>query len=437
MPIPLVSNAYLDETSAKIRAKPVPWEAYQRADLITSDELAMIKKVDRQPKAKIESLLLSDGQAYALLYLRLLKKLQRVDTQQCILVLIMDALADHEERVPLFTRAQNTDPELPYGPLSRMLESQDDFVQLKATQIMTVLLSSEPSTLRPQQFHPFLNTLAAFIVGKTPNKQDVAVQCLEAILPRPECRKAVWSNAPLMTGLVDILKRNSSAQMTYQVGFCIWLLTFDQEVAEQINKKYDVIPILTNVAQNAVKEKVIRVIVATFRNLVSKAPSANLPAMLVSQLLPFAKNLCTRKWTDEDIIEDAQYLRDELNARFESLTTYDEYSSELISGHLSWTPVHESELFWKENAVKLNDNDYAQVKTLIRFLNESSDPIVLAVASHDIGQYVKHCERGKKIVTDLGGKTRMMELMSHDNSDVRYQALVTVQHLVSHPWAAV
>jgi V-type H+-transporting ATPase subunit H len=24
--------------------------------------------------------------------------------------------------------------------------------------------------------------------------------------------------------------------MSYQVGFCFWLLTFDQEIAEQINK---------------------------------------------------------------------------------------------------------------------------------------------------------------------------------------------------------
>jgi V-type H+-transporting ATPase subunit H len=37
-------------------------------------------------------LFLSDGHSYALLYLRLLKKLQRVDTMQCILVLIGDAL---------------------------------------------------------------------------------------------------------------------------------------------------------------------------------------------------------------------------------------------------------------------------------------------------------------------------------------------------------
>jgi V-type H+-transporting ATPase subunit H len=84
---------------------------------------------------------------------------------------------------------------------------------------------------------------------------------------------------------------------------------------------------------------------------------------------------------------------------------------------------------------------------------------VLAVAAHDLGQYVKYYERGKKyvfrthicsfhlthyptplttrIVTDLGAKTRAMELMSHGSQEVRYQALLSVQRLVSHPWQAV
>jgi V-type H+-transporting ATPase subunit H len=42
--------------------------------------------------------------------------------------------------------------------------------------------------------------------------------------------------------------------------------------------------------------------------------------------------------------------------------TYDEYTSELASGHLSWTPVHSSDLFWKENAQKLNEQNYEQLK---------------------------------------------------------------------------
>ncbi|KAL1683509.1 armadillo-type protein [Schizophyllum commune] len=406
MSVSLVSNIWLEENSLKIRTKPVPWEGYQRADLVTSEELALIKKVDRQSRAKIESILLSDGQAYALLYLRLLKKLQRVDTMQCLLVLIADALTDHDERIPLFLRTRESDPELPYGPLLRTIDTQDEFVQLKAAQILTVLLCAEPAPLPTNLLQPFLNTLATQITAGSVNRRDVAVQCLEALLARPEVRQAVWSIPKIITGLVDILKNKPGPQMSYQVAFCFWLLTFEQNVAEEINKS----------------------------NLVSRAPTANLPAMLVSQLLPFAKNLAARKWSDEDIVEDVQYLRDELAARFQSLTTWDEYASELASGHLSWTPVHESDDFWKENAAKLNEKDAKELKTLIKLLNDSRDALVLAVAVHDIGQYVKHYERGKKLINDLGAKTRVMELMTHPDADVRYRALLSVQALVSQPW---
>lgn len=95
---------------------------------------------------------------------------------------------------------------------------------------------------------------------------------------------------------------------------------------------------MIDVAKSAAKEKVIRVIVATFRvrfsshsrlqrgfsshfqNLVVKAPEVNLPAMLVSQLLPFTKSLSGRKWSDEDIMEDIQFLKDELTVNFQSMT---------------------------------------------------------------------------------------------------------------------
>jgi V-type H+-transporting ATPase subunit H len=42
--------------------------------------------------------------------------------------------------------------------------------------------------------------------------------------------------------------------------------------------------------------------------------------MLVAQLLPFAKNLSQRKWSDEDIVEDVQFLKDELTTHFQDLT---------------------------------------------------------------------------------------------------------------------
>ncbi|KAG9049243.1 H(+)-transporting V1 sector ATPase subunit H [Tulasnella sp. UAMH 9824] len=430
----LVSNAWLDSSTEKIRSKPVPWEGYQRANLVTSEELALIKKVDRQTQAKVQSILVTDGPTYANLYLKLLKKLVRVDTMQYLLVMIGDALLDHDERIPLFTKQVDAEPELPYGPLLRACTTPDEFVQLKAVQILTTLLSSESGPLPNQHVQPFLNTLASLIHGASPHARDVAVQSLEALLTRTECRTAAWTMPNVVDGLVTILESNPSPQMCYQVGFCFWLLTFEQGIAEQINRKFDIIPLLMIIAQSVVKEKVQRVIVATYRNLVAKAPSQNLPAMLVAKLLPYVKNLSTRKWSDEEIVEDIEFLKEELTKNFESLTTYDEYTSELASGHLSWTPVHDSEAFWKENATKLNDKDYEQLKVLVKLLKESTDPVVLAVAAHDIGQYTKYYERGKKTLSDLGAKTRVMELMSHENSDVRYQALLTTQRLVSQAW---
>lgn len=98
-------------------------------------------------------------------------------------------------------------------------------------------------------------------------------------------------------------------------------------------------------------------------------------------------------------------------------------------------------------------------RALLKLLQESKDPVVLAVAAHDVGQYVKFYDRGKKwvfrisllpmncverlidlhtrLINDFGGKTRVMELMTHENADVRYRALVSVQRLVSSPWASV
>jgi V-type H+-transporting ATPase subunit H len=35
---------------------------------------------------------------------------------------------------------------------------------------------------------------------------------------------------------------------------------------------------------------------------------------------------------------------------------------------------------------------------LLRLLKEATDPTVLAVATHDVGQYVKHYDRGKQSV---------------------------------------
>ncbi|ORY55172.1 armadillo-type protein [Leucosporidium creatinivorum] len=433
----LVHNPYLNDRSTKIRSKAIPWEGYQRAGLLSAEDVTLIQRVAGQ-RSQADKVLEEEGETYANLYIRLLSKLSRNDTLQFILVLVGDFIADREDRIPLFLSQPDC-----YSPLLKLLDSQDDFVRSKSSVVAATLLSYDPkpadSVVSKLLFH--LSSLIRNV--NDPEGQDVGVQCLEAALRVEKVRTAVWaaegkdSEAPkVVEGLVQLLRTNPGSQMQYQLGFCFWLLTFDTAIAEQLNSKYNIIPLLSDLARQAVKEKVIRIVVAAFRNLVTKAPQQNLAAMLVAKLLPCVKTLQSRKWSDDEIKEDVDFLVDELKNSFEGLTTYDEYKSELESGQLSWTPPHKNDDFWRDNAGKLNDKDREQLKKLVNLLIASKDSLVLAVAANDVAQYVKYCDSGKKNLDDLGAKARVMELMGHSDPDVKYFGLLATQRLISHAWAA-
>ncbi|SPO39605.1 related to vacuolar ATP synthase subunit H [Pseudozyma flocculosa] len=227
----------------------------------------------------------------------------------------------------------------------------------------------------------------------------------------------------------------ASTQLVYQIVLCLWLLSFDDDIAAEINVKYGVVPVLYDVARNAVKEKVIRVTVATLKNLLSKAPEANASAMLGSKLLPLSENLIARKWSDEEIEEDLSFIRDDLAHRLKGMSTFDEYLSELSSGKLTHeNPAHELDDFWRENAPKFVERDGEVLKQLVEVLEQSDEPETLAVACSDVGKFVQFFEQGKKRVTELGAKARIMQLMSSDDNEVRLNALHTVSRLVSASW---
>lgn len=86
------------------------------------------------------------------------------------------------------------------------------------------------------------------------------------------------------------------------------------------------------------------------------------------------------------------------NVKNSTTTTNTQYFASLhdSNNRLEWSPVHKSAKFWRENALRLNEKNYDLLRTLIHFLEVSKDPLVLAVASYDIGEYVRHNPRGKQ-----------------------------------------
>lgn len=45
--------------------------------------------------------------------------------------------------------------------------------------------------------------------------------------------------------------------------------------------------------------------------------------------------------------------------------TFEQYASELETGKLEWSPPHKSETFWKENASKLEENNYVLLRQVL------------------------------------------------------------------------
>lgn len=168
--------------------------------------------------------------------------------------------------------------------------------------------------------------------------------------------------------------------------------------------------------------------------MLEKAPTVNLGPMADNKLLPLCNILSARKFADEDIPADVDFLLHALQRNVQTLSSFDEYASEVRSGNLEWSPVHRSDSFWKLNATNLNENDYEILRLLAKILNNSTNPLHLAIACHDIGEYVRVNPRGKKIVTDIGAKTRIMDLMNDQDHNVRYEALIAVQKFMVSNW---
>ncbi|BEI92182.1 uncharacterized protein CcaverHIS019_0410020 [Cutaneotrichosporon cavernicola] len=427
-------SPYLDDQLSKLAARQIPWE---RAKLLSQEECTLIRSLDRLPLSQRGHKIATEGAQYAKLYIDLLRKLQRVDTVQAVLVSISVMLADMKA-FHYFHDLRKDNPLDPYQPIVKCLtmDTDEEFVHLESLRILALLIATDSTDFPDELLPTLLTSLASFINGPHLQSRDIATQVLNAVLGKKQFRSAVWKQGDCISGLVKWLKDNISPQQQYGAISCIWQLSFEQNAAEGLDKKYDIVALFTEIAKSAVKEKVIRVIVATFRNLLTLAPSQNLPSMFVVRLLPFVDSLTERKWSDEDVVEDLQFLKEELKERLEGLTTFDEYVSELESGHLVWSPAHESDDFWRLEVGRIQTEANGKlVRRLIELLNTSHDPVVLAVACNDVAKFVKYGgDKSKQLLNEGNGKTRVMQLMTSENPDVRYWALMAVQQIMSQHW---
>lgn len=147
---------------------------------------------------------------------------------------------------------------------------------------------------------------------------------------------------------------------------------------------------------------------------------------MLARLPTLLQNITGRQFTDPDLTEDLQSLKELLDDYAKTKTTFDEYVAEVQSGHLRWSPPHRSQVFWAENARKILEFENGSVpRKLAEIMQQpwDNDKQVLAIACNDIGALVKEVPERRHQLEKLGLKTRVMELMAEADENVRWESL--------------
>ena len=239
------------------------------------------------------------------------------------------------------------------------------------------------------------------------------------------------------SGMSAGMANRSSVQIVYEALLCLWLISF-AAAKDTVSGAMDTAAVprrLAALLRDAAAEKTVRVALATLRNLVTRAGGGRgeqlRREMVGAGLVAILGRLSARGWSDEELRGDLASLSEALAEELASMSTLDVYRSEVLSGALGWTPVHTDAAFWRTNAEALERDNRHVLRALVRLLyDEASEPVVQAVACHDLAMFIKAHPRGRAIANSLDVKGRLMQLMESPDAQVRRHALNAVQVLM-------
>lgn len=332
--------------------------------------------------------------------------------------------------------------QLPWGALTSLLESPNEIIAGLTARNLVMLVRIRNDRIPSGVTDGLLKWIGASLTASPPSEHEtrmlLSTLLLEHALQVPSLRWAFFEEgAEWVRRLTGPLMRSRNIQLQYQAIFALWLLTFDAKIARELQQRHpQLILSLLEVAKGAIKEKIQRIVISTWRNLLLATPTLSLPVMIGARVLEYLENLLAAgRLTDEETVADITLLREALLKAIQSLNSYDEYSSEVKSGSLDWSPPHKSELFWRDNASRLAEGDCELLRQLVCLLDPAYfDAKTVAIAAHDLGMYMEYHTPGRAHVERIGGKQRIMALITATDPDVRFQALFTMQKYMKKLW---
>ncbi|KAJ2772855.1 H(+)-transporting V1 sector ATPase subunit H, partial [Coemansia nantahalensis] len=148
VPAAMVSNQFFDEFTDRVRVKPIPWEGYSRAGLISSDELQNLKAF--QHRLADEA---GGGGAlagYVPLLVKLAESLSSIDALQYLLVVLDDLVECDAAAVDALRGAEMG--EAVARVMFRCMDKKDDYLGLKACKILIGIVAGGDAAVEKHVF---------------------------------------------------------------------------------------------------------------------------------------------------------------------------------------------------------------------------------------------------------------------------------------------
>lgn len=351
---------------------------------------------------------------------------------QWVLTLLYDMLREDSSCFSIFEQALKQ----PIGFHSTLVSvlqraKVDQYIADKAAWILSAVIGNVPGAFTNGEVVQVVTAL------QRPGTQCSEVGILDALvnmMKSDSFRKLVWQS-PGVAPRITSIPPQSPPPVLYKSIFAIWLLSFEPAGVIDLQGEGVIKNIKDALASSRV-EKVVRMSLTALRNLINQKKIAE--EVVESGVLECVQQVEFEKWRDAELYDDIRDMIMLISAKVQEMSNFDRYERELNEGKLKWGFIHSSK-FWADNVLKFEQNDFRALRLLAGMLS-SHDSTTLAVACHDLGEFVTMHPLGKKQIAGLGVKESVMKLMSTTDptqKEVRREALLCCQKIMLNKWQDV
>jgi len=359
---------------------------------------------------------------------------------QYMLTVLYDMLREDGSCFSLFEEALRGGCDV-YKPLMSVVgKSSSDgqpqwaYVADKSAWLLSSIMSHTPKFFAENDVKSFATILASGVSCSELGALEAITNLLKA-----ETYRELVCTQPGVMPLIFAVTPNKSSPVVYKSVFAIWMMSFEPGLAGML-KQNDVVKTVKGILTFSRVEKVIRLALTLLGNfLTQKAQFLAVCEDIVEEgVLEVVQQLEYEKWREQDLYDEIRMLVQLISSEVKELSNFDRYMRELESGSLKQGFIHNSK-FFGENVMKFEQGEFKAVKLLANLLS-TNDADTLAMACHDLGEFVSLHPLGKKQIARLGVKERVMELMSSSDDnykEVRREALLCCQKIMLNKWQDV